>query len=60
MTEEQRRSITNTYRLLYNISEGFRADNASTWLLVIGLAETYEFAMRWPNEKRKIQRTKIL
>lgn len=51
MTEEQRRSMTNTYRLLYNIGKDFKADNVSTWLLIMGLAETYEFVMRWVNEK---------
>ena len=50
MTEEQRRSMTSTYQLLYHVSNGFIAENQSTWLLIIGLAETYEFVMRWPDE----------
>ena len=54
MTERQRRSITSTYQLLYSTTKNFRIDNASTWLLIIGLAETYEFVIRWPNEKQKI------
>ena len=50
MTERQRRSITSTYQLLYSTTKNFRIDNASTWLLIIGLAETYEFVMRWTDD----------
>ena len=55
--EKQIHTLMITYRLLYRISDTYKVDNTITWLLVMGLAETYQFVER-PIGERMFQRSK--
>lgn len=54
--EKQIHTLMITYRLLYRVSDTYKVDNTITWLLVMGLAETYQFVER-PIGERILQRS---
>ena len=51
------RTLMGTYRILNRVSDTYKVDNVITWLLVMGLAETYQFIER-PIGERILQRSK--
>ena len=54
--EKQIHTLMITYSLLYRVSNSYKVDNTITWLLVMGLAETYQFVER-PIGERMSQRS---
>lgn len=56
-TEKQIRTFMRTYSLLHRVSKTYKVDNVTTWLLVVGLAETYQFVER-PIGERILRRSK--
>ena len=46
-----------TDSLLHRVSKTYKVDNVTTWLLVVGLAETYQFVER-PIGERILRRSK--
>ena len=45
MTEKQRLTLASCYQQLF--MHGYPVDNDVSWLLVLGLIETYEIVMKW-------------
>lgn len=56
-TEKQIHTLMSTYSLLHRVSNTYKVYNITTWLLVVGLAETYQFVERQVGE-RILQRSK--
>ena len=57
-TEKQIHTLMSVYCLLHRVSDTYKVDNITTWLLVVGLAETYQFVER-PIGERILQRSKV-
>lgn len=46
MTENQKLVLATCYQQLF--IHGYPVDNDISWLLVLGLIETYEWKAKWP------------